>query len=68
MITVNKEELLQFLLDAYQYHAIKWQERSKKVYKNETKKAYNSALIDYHFNKMQELNAYIETVKKDNGE
>ena len=68
MITVNKEELLSFLLDAYQYHAIKWQERSKKMYKNDAKRTYNSALIDYHFNKMQEIGAYIETVKKDNGE
>lgn len=68
MITVNKEELLSFLLDAYQYHAIKWHERTKKVYKNETKKAYNSALIEYHFNKMHELNAYIETVKEYKGE
>lgn len=61
-ITINKNDILNILVDAYNYHSNYYTKRLNKTYKQRKKKDLNNQLITFHYDKMNELDEIIKVV------
>lgn len=61
-IIINKNDMLNILVDAYNYHSNYYIKRLNKTYKQQKKKDLNNQLITFHNDKMNELNEIIKVV------
>lgn len=61
-ITINKNDILNILIDAYNYHSNHYISRLNKRYKQKKKKDLNNQLITFHYDKMNELDELIKVV------
>lgn len=61
-ITINKNDILNILIDAYNYHSSHYINRLNKTYKQKKKKDLNNQLITFHYDKMNELDEIIKVV------
>lgn len=61
-ITVNKNDILNILVDAYNYHSVYYVKRINKQYKQKKKKDLNNQLITFHSDKMNEINEIIKVI------
>lgn len=61
-ITINKNDMLNILIDAYNYHSNHYIRRLNKTYKQEKQKDLNNKLITFHYNKMCELNELTKVI------
>lgn len=61
-ITINKNDMLNILMDTYNYHSNHYTRRLNKTYKQQKKKDLNNRLITFHYDKMSELDELIKVV------
>lgn len=61
-VTLNKNDILNILVDAYNYHSNHYIRRLNKRYKQKKKKDLNNKLITFHHDKMCELNELTKVI------
>lgn len=61
-IIFNKNDILNILVDAYNYHSIDYVKRINKQYKQKKKKDLNNQLITFHYDKMNKIEETIKAI------